>query len=289
VVVRLRLDIAYDGSGFSGWAAQPGRRTVQATLEQALATVLGLSHPRLTVAGRTDAGVHARGQVAHVDIDETALDRIDGGIDRLLRRLASLLPDDVRVGAIRVAPEGFDARFSALWRRYAYRVCDDPARQDPLVRGHVLAWPHRLAEDAMTRAGSLVVGEHDFAAFCRRRAGATTVRALHRLDATRGGDKITFAVVADAFCHHMVRALVGSLVVVGEGKRPVGWPAEVMQGRERDPRVRVLPAHGLTLEEVAYPADHLLSARAEQARTLRAPLPATRQQRPGSAGVSATN
>ncbi|MDX6319076.1 MAG: tRNA pseudouridine38-40 synthase, partial [Nocardioidaceae bacterium] len=179
-LVRLRLDVRYDGSDFSGWAAQPGRRTVQETLEQALATVLGGTRPRLTVAGRTDAGVHARGQVAHADVDRGVLGADAGDLDRVAGRLARLLPDDVRVRRVSVAPDGFDARFSAVWRRYAYRICDSPAGADPLARRHVLAWPRRLDDEAMSRAATSLTGEHDFAAFCRRRARATTVRALLR-------------------------------------------------------------------------------------------------------------
>lgn len=276
-VVRIRLDVAYDGAEFSGWASQPARRTVQGTLEEALGRILRVPEARLTVAGRTDAGVHARGQVCHLEVDAGAVDALGSDLDRLVQRLDRLLPDDVRVRAAAVAPEGFDARFSATWRRYAYRVCDDPARADPLARGHVLAWPRRLDEHAMNLAAARLVGEHDFAAFCRRRVGATTIRTLRQLDWTRIGGVLTARVVADAFCHNMVRALVGCLVVVGEGKRPGDWPAEVLRGRVRDPRVRVLPPHGLTLEEVGYPADHEVAARAS----------ATRQRRPGSAGVSA--
>jgi tRNA pseudouridine38-40 synthase len=271
--VRLRLDVRYDGSDFSGWAAQPGRRTVQGTLEHALATVLDVACLRLTVAGRTDAGVHARGQVAHIDVDAALLGGYAGDLDRVTHRLARLLPDDVRVRRVSVAPDGFDARFSAVWRRYAYRICDSPAGADPLARRYVLAWPRRLDEDAMERAAASLTGEHDFAAFCRRRAGATTVRALKRLDVRRDGDDITFGVVADAFCHNMVRALIGCLVVVGEGKRPQTWPAAVLGGLQRDPRVRVLPPRGLTLEEVGYPPDPELAARAFQARRLRLPTP----------------
>jgi tRNA pseudouridine38-40 synthase len=277
VVIRLRLDVAYDGKDFSGWASQPSRRTVQGTLEEALVRVLGVSAARLTVAGRTDAGVHARGQVCHLDVDASALDAFGEDPGRLAQRLDRLLPDDVRVRGVALAPEGFDARFSAIWRRYAYRFCDDPPRADPLARGHVLDWPQRLDEDAMNLAAAQLLGEHDFAAFCRRRVGASTIRALRLLDWTRSGEVLTGRVVADAFCHHMVRALIGCLVVVGEGKRPVEWPAEVLRGGVRDPRVGVLPARGLTLEEVGYPADAELAARAS----------ATRHRRPGSAGVSA--
>src|SRR6516162_11729902 len=186
--VRIRLDIGYDGTGFSGWARQPGRRTVQETLEDALARVLTLPQPAsLTVAGRTDAGVHARGQVAHADIPQ---DCWAGAEDGLSRRLRRLLPPDIRVRAIGPAADGFDARFSALWRRYSYRVCDDPAMADPLRRGDTLWHPASLDLAAMNAATRSLLGEHDFAAFCRRRDGATTVRALRRLDWERSADGV---------------------------------------------------------------------------------------------------
>jgi tRNA pseudouridine38-40 synthase len=263
-VVRLRLDVAYDGAGFSGWAAQPGRRTVQGELEAAIATVLRVPVARLTCAGRTDAGVHARGQVCHLDVDGRVAPA------DLRRRLAGVLPGDLRVRAVAEAPPGFDARFSATWRRYAYRVHDDPAGLDPLHRGHVLAWPRRLDVAAMNDAARRLVGEHDFAAFCRRRAGATTVRTLRELYWRRRSDGLVVArVVADAFCHNMVRALVGALLSVGEGRRDAAWPAAVLATGGRDPAVRVVGPHGLTLEEVGYPPADQLSARAEQARALR--------------------
>lgn len=266
--VRLRFDVAYDGTEFAGWAEQPGLRTVQETVETAIGTVLRLSTVCLTVAGRTDAGVHARGQVCHADVRTAALSRL-GGVDRLVQRLGRLLPDDVRVLVVRAAPAGFDARFSAVFRRYAYRVSDDPTAADPLHRRHVLTWPRRLDEALMNTAAQRLVGEHDFAAFCKRRDGATTIRSLRELVWVRQADRLTCRVVADAFCHHMVRSLVGCLIAVGEGRRPLDWPKEVLAARARDPRVLVVPSHGLTLEEVGYPPDSDLAARARESRTLR--------------------
>ena len=267
-LTRLRLDLAYDGTDFFGWADQPGLRTVQGTLEEAIATICRLpALGRLTVAGRTDAGVHARGQVAHLDLPTEVVTVVPP--DRLRQRLARLLPDDVRVRRVSVAPDGFDARFSAIWRRYAYRVCDNAAAADPLVRGHVLSWPRRLDEEAMNAAAAGLLGEHDFAAYCKRREGATTIRALRELVWVRDRDVVTGRVVADAFCHNMVRALVGALVAVGEGRHPVGWPAEVLHGGVRDSRVGVVSPAGLTLEEVGFPPDDELAARAVQARRLR--------------------
>jgi tRNA pseudouridine38-40 synthase len=268
-LVRLRLDLRYDGTEFSGWAVQPGLRTVQGILEDALAVVLRLEvGPRATVAGRTDAGVHARHQVCHVDVPRAALDQ--GGRASLLRRLAGVLPDDVAILAVAPAAPGFEARFSALWRRYVYRVADRPALVDPLRRREVLRYPRPLDVERMHRSAQPLLGEHDFAAFCRRREGASSVRTLLDLSWTRTETGLVVAHVrADAFCHSMVRALVGSMLPVGEGRRPVGWPAEVLLGGVREAAVTVAPARGLTLEEIAYPPDADLAARAAQARQFR--------------------
>jgi tRNA pseudouridine38-40 synthase len=269
--VRLRIDLAYDGSGFSGWAAQPGRRTVEDVMAAALGRVLRLpGPPGLTVAGRTDAGVHARGQVVHADVPAAAWAAVAGRGAGPAARLAAVLPADVRVHAVGPAPDGFDARFSALWRRYSYRVCDDEARADPLRRHETLWSFRRLDLAAMNGAAPALLGEHDFAAFCRRRPGATTVRTLRVLDWRRDGDGLAVATVAaDAFCHNMVRALVGALLAVGEGRRPPGWPAEVLAAGARDPAVRVVAPHGLCLEEVGYPPPAELAARAAETRSVR--------------------
>jgi tRNA pseudouridine38-40 synthase len=267
--VRLRVDLSYDGSGFSGWAAQPGRRTVEEAVAVALGRVLRLpGPPKLTVAGRTDAGVHARGQVVHCDVPAAAWMQVAG---RALTRLAGVSPADVRIRAADVAPDGFDARFSALWRRYSYRVCDDQTTADPLRRHETLWYFRRLDVTAMNEAARCCLGEHDFAAFCRRREGATTIRSLRTLSWHRDQDGVAVAtVVADAFCHNMVRALVGALIAVGEGRRPAGWPAAVLAAAVRDPAVRVMAPHGLCLEEVGYPPADALAARAAVARRMRA-------------------
>jgi tRNA pseudouridine38-40 synthase len=276
--VRLRLDLAYDGTDFHGWAAQPGLRTVQGLLEGALARVLRAEAVPVTCAGRTDAGVHARGQVVHLDVDPETLVAAAGRsptppVDALVRRLNGVLPGDVRVHGAREAPEGFDARFSAVWRRYAYRIADAPELVDPLARRSVLGWPRRLDVDAMNAAAAGLLGEHDFAAFCKRREGATTVRTLLDLRWDRDGAGRAVATVrADAFCHHMVRALVGAMIAVGEDRRPSGWTAEVLAAGVRDAGVTVVQAHGLTLEEVGYPDDADLAAQALAARRLRSPV-----------------
>ena len=273
--MRIRIDLAYDGTDFHGWATQPRLRTVQGELEAALATALRVPEATVVCAGRTDTGVHARGQVTHLDLEESVLTASAGRsedppAEALLRRLNGILPPDVRVRRVAAAPDGFDARFSAVWRRYAYRVADRPETVDPLTRRHVLAWSRPLDLDAVNEASALLVGEHDFASFCKKREGATTIRTLLDLSWDRDQDGVAVATVrADAFCHSMVRALVGCLLAIGEGRRPVAWAGEVLRAQVRDPAVTVAHAHGLTLEEVGYPADDALAARAEQTRARR--------------------
>ncbi|MFI9203622.1 tRNA pseudouridine(38-40) synthase TruA [Streptomyces sp. NPDC053048] len=267
--VRVRLDLSYDGKDFSGWAKQrEGQRTVQGELEDAIRTVTRSKETyELTVAGRTDAGVHARGQVAHVDLPAEVWAEHE---DKLLRRLAGRLSHDVRVWRATEAPAGFNARFSAIWRRYAYRVVDHPGGVDPLLRGHVLwhDWP--LDVDVMNAAAQKLVGEHDFAAYCKKREGATTIRTLQQLSWERDESGVVTATVrADAFCHNMVRSLVGALLFVGDGHRPVDWPGKVLAAGVRDSAVHVVRPHGLTLEEVGYPADSELAARNREARNKR--------------------
>ncbi|NGM13987.1 tRNA pseudouridine(38-40) synthase TruA [Verrucosispora sp. CWR15] len=268
---RVRLDVAYDGTAFSGWAAQPGRRTVAGVLVEALDLVLGAGVAAgLTVAGRTDAGVHASGQVCHLDLPVDVWRMHEG---RLLRRLARLLPTDVRVRAMGAVPASFDARFSATFRRYEYRVTDAPWGGDPLRRHETLAWPRALDLDRLAAAAAGLVGEHDFAAYCRRKENATTLREVTRLDWRRDVDGILVATVqADAFCQAMVRSLVGAMLVAGDGRRPVRWPADLLTRRERASEVTVAPAHGLTLVAVGYPDDPAEYARrAEATRRLRVP------------------
>jgi tRNA pseudouridine38-40 synthase len=242
---------------------QPGLRTVCGVLVDALSTVLR-EPVALTVAGRTDAGVHATGQVAHADLSPT-LDTA-----WLVRRLARLLPPDVRVRAVSPVPPAFDARFSALRRHYRYRVATAVHGADPLRARDTLSWPFPLDVDAVNAASAGLLGEHDFAAFCKRRDGATTVRALQELRWSVDADGVaTAAVSADAFCHSMVRSLVGALLDVGRGRRPVGWPAALLTRTERASEVPVAPAHGLSLVGVDYPADADLAARAERTRRVR--------------------
>jgi len=276
--VRARLFLSYDGTDFSGWATQPGLRTVQGVMEEGLARVLRTA-VRLTVAGRTDAGVHARGQVAHVDVPAAAWAALPGRADRspeegLRARLTGVLPADVVVTAVDRAPEGFDARFSAIERRYAYRLCDVPAARDPLRRRDVVWLDRGVDVDALNAASDTLTGLRDFAAFCRPREGATTIRDLKQFTWERpesGADAslVVATVRADAFCHSMVRSLVGAVLAVGHGRRDLDWLAAQASAGMRSPAIAVAPAHGLTLEHVRYPDPGDLAARATQTRARR--------------------
>ncbi|SFR94578.1 tRNA pseudouridine38-40 synthase [Microbacterium sp. cf046] len=289
--MRIRLDIAYDGTHFRGWALQPGLRTVQGTVEGALARILG-GQPRLVVAGRTDAGVHATGQVAHLDLDadqERRLSQGRGGVfddptgsatqpdpaaaaaaGRLATRVRGVVGaySDVAVQRTTLAPDGFDARFSAVWRRYSYRIADE--RYDPLERHRTTTVRGRLDANAMDAAARSLIGLHDFAAYCKPREESTTIRTLLEFDWRRDAQGVLLAnVKADAFCHSMVRALVGACVAVGQGRLAVEDVVGIRDAVRRTNDFTVLAARGLTLTEVGYPADELLAQRAEQTRARR--------------------
>ena len=277
--LRVRLDLAYDGGAFHGWAAQPGLRTVEGALREGLATLFRREVP-LIVAGRTDAGVHARGQVVHLDLsssEHAALGRGRGitSEEALVRRLAGVLHWErgaVVVFAASIVPQDFDARFSALSRTYRYRIADAPSLQDPLRRSDT-AW-HRVPLDAelMRLEAASVTGLQDFGSFCRPRERSTTIRELHDFSIRRDAEGvINAALTADAFCHHMVRALIGACLDVGEGRRAPGWVLRRLEEPAWDQRVRLAPPAGLVLESVQYPAVEHLGARAEQTRALRQP------------------
>lgn len=289
--VRLRLDIAYDGTAFSGWATQPELRTVQGTLEDALRILyrdLPPAGPLLTVAGRTDAGVHALGQVAHLDLDDDTWASTsrrggqggrgahDDASEAFVRRMAGIIGSDadVVVTHAAIAPAGFDARFSAVWRRYEYRLADLDTPPNPLERHRTATVRAHLDLDRMNAAAEALVGLHDFAGFCRPRAGATTVRALERFAWRRTDDGVLVAdVQADAFCHSMVRSLVGMCAAVGHGRLALDRVPGLLELGERSNAFAVLAARGLTLVSVGYPdADGL----AERQRATRARRPALR-------------
>ncbi|MDT0156324.1 tRNA pseudouridine(38-40) synthase TruA [Microbacterium sp. ARD32] len=277
--MRIRLDIAYDGTHFRGWAKQPGLRTVQGVLEAALARIVG-SPAQLVVAGRTDAGVHASDQVAHVDLDEAQWSRVTarhgraaadpaGSLAHRIRGVLGQYPD-VTVTRTTLAPEGFDARFSAVWRRYRYRLADATVGYDPMRRHDTTMVRAALDADAMDAAARTLIGLHDFAAYCKPKEEATTIRTLLDYRWARDAEGVLVAEVkADAFCHSMVRALVGACAAVGEGKLSVDDVVRLRDELTRTSAFKVLPARGLTLAEVGYPADDLLASRAEQTRNRR--------------------
>lgn len=275
-MIRLRLDISYDGTGFAGWAPQTGQRTVAGLIDEALTTVF---RTPLTVraAGRTDTGVHATGQVTHVDVPDDALHHAYPRTPRphdpeflpLVRRLGRFLPNDVRVREIVRAPAGFDARFSALRRHYTYRLGTASYGVQPQLARFVTPWPRPLDVEAMNAASAQLVGLRDFTAFCRHREGATTIRDLQRFEWTREGDLITAHVSADAFCWSMVRSLVGALIAVGEHRRDPGWCAGLLTATRRSSAFAAAPPQGLTLVGVDYPPDDELAARTLVTRDLR--------------------
>ena len=277
--VRVRLDFSYDGTAFFGWSKQPGLRTIEGELEAALATIFHRSGatPALVVAGRTDAGVHAVGQVAHLDLTAsqlTALEKRHGhaGVESLARRLNGIagLSSDIVVRSSTVAPAGFDARFSATWRHYEYRIADATVARNPLLRGHTLSYPAELDVDAMNAAATGLLGLHDWASYCRPREGATTIRTLQEFRWERLPDGILLGrVKADAFCHSMVRSLVGASIAVGQGKLQPDDLVQLRDAVERTSAFKVVPAKGLTLVEVGYPADAEVGARAAQTRARR--------------------
>mgnify|MGYP000881040672 CR=1 FL=1 len=264
---RWRIDLAYDGTGFHGWATQPGLRTVQGELETWITRISRSPEPvALTVAGRTDAGVHARGQVAHVDLP----DDHDG--DHLACALIKALPPDIVISGFAPAAAGFDARFSALWRRYAYRLWDDLSRPDPLLRHLVTKVSGELDLDAMNQGAATLLGLRDFAPFAKYREGATTIRDLKTFHLKRLDDEcgtIMVTVSADAFCHSMVRSLVGAITAVGSGRRDLDWLARTAVMSTRCGEIHVMPAKGLCLEEVGYPGDDGLAERAAASRVRR--------------------
>jgi tRNA pseudouridine38-40 synthase len=286
---RIRLDLSYDGTRFSGWSRQPGLRTVQGEIESALEVVFQrhLPAPVTVVAGRTDTGVHAIGQVAHLDVNPeqfALLQRPHRNVTKyptfppammLARRINGLAgaEEDLHVTHASVVPDTFDARYSALWREYEYRVSDLTGPRNPIRRHDTLWFPATVDLDLLNAAALSLLGLHDWAAYCRPRAGATTVRTLQEFHWRREPDGILVARVrADAFCHSMVRSLVGATLAIGEGRLPLEAAVEIRDARLRDGQFKVAQAKGLTLREVRYPHDEHFGLRAEQTRARRAAL-----------------
>ncbi len=259
---RLRLDVAYDGSNFYGWAAQPDRRTIQDLLEEAISRIARVDVESI-VAGRTDAGVHATGQVVHVDVPDSIFGA-ELTYKDLRYKLNRILDEDVRIMAITDAPAGFHARFSALRRYYSYKILDNNDVIPPLSRHDVASWYRPLEVKLMNKASALVLGHHDFAAFCKFKEGGTTIRTLEKFQWERSSDGILVAdVVADAFCYSMVRNLVGAVVCVADGRKDPSWMGELLANKERVSDSLVFPARGLTLYQVDYPSDDQLLERAQ--------------------------
>jgi len=259
---RLRIDIAYDGTNFFGWGAQPDRRTLQDLVEEAISRI-SRTDTESIVAGRTDAGVHATGQVIHVDVPDVMFAGELNYID-FRYKLNRILDEDVRIMNITDAPAGFHARFSALRRHYVYKILDNNDVITPLSRFDVASWYRPLDVARMNEASKLVLGHHDFAAFCKFRQGSTTIRTLEKYEWHRGADGFLVAdVVADAFCYSMVRNLVGAVVCVADGRKDPSWMSELLANKERVSDSLVFPARGLTLVQVDYPSDDQLLERAK--------------------------
>jgi len=254
--LRLRIDLAYDGTNFYGWGKQPDRRTVQEEVEKAIATI-SQSKVDSIVAGRTDAGVHAIGQVIHVDVPETIV------LEDLGYKLNRILDEDIRIMAVSVAPEAFHARFSALRRKYVYKILDKNLPIPPINRYDIASWYRPLDLELMNAASELVIGHHDFAAFCKFREGGTTIRTLEEFQWERIGDLLVASIVADAFCYSMVRNLVGAIVCVADGRKEASWVQELLANKERVSDSLVFPAKGLTLSSVEYPTNEQLLGRAK--------------------------
>ena len=253
--LRLRIDLAYDGTNFSGWAIQPDRRTIQGEIEKVIAKISQTKIESI-VAGRTDAGVHASGQVIHVDLP----DSID--LSNLTYRLNRMLDTDIRILKISIAPAAFHARFSALRRHYIYKILDANQVVSPLHRFDVAPWYRQLDLDLLNQASALLLGRHDFVAFSKFREGATTIRELQRYEWLRDAEGYLIAnVAADAFCYSMVRNLIGAVVCVAEGRRDHTWISQLLSNKERVSDSLVFPACGLTLMKVEYPSNQQLIKR----------------------------
>ena len=271
---RLRLDFGYDGTDFYGWSKQPDLRTIQGEYIKALTLIFGEDDNGfgLRVAGRTDAGVHAVGCVLHMDLSDAQMKRLgrNDSMEDIAYKLNNLLPIDIRVNRVSIAPAGFDARFSAINRRYRYRLADQSAEKNPLESRFTLETYGHLDVAAMNEAGQVLLGLHDFASFCKPREGSTTIRELQEITVKRVTNGVVeIEIQADAFCHNMVRSIVGALIAVGKGQATSADVRATLERASRTQSYRVVAAQGLTLIEIGYPADELLAQQAELAKNLR--------------------
>lgn len=270
-LTRFRIDLSYDGTDFAGWAKQPNLRTVQGELLRALTEILGQSPDDffMRVGGRTDAGVHADHQVCHIDLNSTQIKRV-GRNPLSAQRINSLLPADVAVLEVAEAKPGFDARFSATGRSYVYAIADGQCPPNPKWVRYTLTHPKVLSVEKMNAAAEKLLGLKDFGAFCKPREGATTIRELRKLSVKRERDgRILVSVSADAFCHNMVRALVGALIAVGEGRLSATELLKIQKEAKRTSAFKVVGPQGLSLSEIRYPPASQLAKQAEKARNIR--------------------
>jgi tRNA pseudouridine38-40 synthase len=271
---RLRLDFGYDGTDFHGWSKQTDLRTIQGEFIKALTLIFGEDENGfgLRVAGRTDAGVHAVGCVLHMDLSEAQMKRLgrNDSMEDIAYKLNGLLPADIRVNKVSVAPAGFDARFSAINRRYRYRIADQLAEKNPLESRFTLEAWGKFDVEAMNQAGQVLIGLHDFASFCKPREGSTTIRELQEITVKRVPNGVVeIEIQADAFCHNMVRSIVGALIGVGQGKADAAKIKELLEKTNREGSFKVVAPHGLQLMAIGYPADELLAQQAKEARNFR--------------------
>lgn len=272
-LIRYRINLAYDGTAYCGWARQSGHKTVQQSLLDALTLVFGESTNdfSMRVAGRTDAGVHAYAQVAHIDVSAAQIKRL-GRTKSIAFRLNSILDRDIRIHSFEIAPPGFHARFSATFRRYRFRIADGPVAKDPLQGRYTLWLAHELDLDLMRDGAKEFIGLHDFNSFCKARAGATTIRRMKSIKITRNpdlGGVIEIELIADAFCHNMVRAIVGGLIAVAQGSAQKSEITHVLKVAQKRAPFKVATPEGLTLVEIGYPADDKLEEQAAITRKKR--------------------
>lgn len=272
-LIRYRINLAYDGSAYYGWARQSGRKTVQQSLLDALTLVFGESTNdfSMRVAGRTDAGVHAFSQVAHIDVTAAQIKRL-GRTKSIAFRLNSILDRDIRIHSFEIAPPGFHARFSATFRRYRFRIADGPVAKDALQARYTLWLAHELDLDLMRDGAKEFIGLHDFNSFCKARVGATTIRNMKSIKISRNpelGGVIEIELIADAFCHNMVRAIVGGLIAVAQGSAEKSEITHALKVAQKRAPFKVATPEGLTLVEIGYPADDKLEEQAAITRKKR--------------------
>jgi tRNA pseudouridine38-40 synthase len=262
---RYRIDLAYDGTDFNGFSKQPELRTVAGELLSGLVKIFGEDEEdfRMRVAGRTDKGVHAQAQVVHLDLTTEQLKRIRRG-HGVAERLNKIIDPDVRVISFEEADPGFHARFSALSRRYRYSIADRSVTPNPMTSRYQLEILWHLDVAPMIEAAKEFTGLRDFRAFCKERDGTTTIRELREISIKRRPNGvIDIEIEADAFCHNMVRSIVGALMSAGSGRTSMAAIRKALKGKRTQHAYKVQAPEGLTLIKIAYPAKSKLAAQAE--------------------------